>query len=181
MFSFIIPESDFHEGRNNVDLYVVEKDPDGKSILLKTNNRLAVTYSLASKTKLKTSEGKNIPIKPDVIQGYLDGFELKGSHVIVYGWAADVEKSRLPDKIVMFSKKGYLFSGYMNRDRPDVANYFKNKRLEHSGFYYMLPKQMIKYISDDKLHLFDELRVFAVLGDKVASELRYHKDLKSKN
>lgn len=175
MFSFIIPESDFHEGRNNVDLYVVEKDRDGKSILLKTDNRLTVAYSLASKTNLKTSEGKNIPIKPNAIQGYLDGFELKESHVIVYGWAADVAKSRLPDKIVLFSDKGYLFSGYLNRDRPDVVNYFKNKRLEHSGFYYMLPKRMISSISDDKLH------VFAVLGDKVASELSYHKDLKSKN
>jgi len=174
MFSFIIPESGFHEGRNNVDVYVVEKTPDEKPILLKTNDRLTVSYSLASGNNLKSSEGKNIPIKPDAMRGYLDGVELKKSHVIVYGWAADVEKSRLPDEIVMFSKEGYFFSGSLNRDRPDVANYFKNKRLERAGFYYIFPKRMIKYIS------YDDLRVFAVLGDKVASELRYHKDLKSK-
>lgn len=74
----------------------------------------------------------------------------------------------------MFSKEGYFFSGHLNRDRPDVADCFKNKRLERAGFYYMFPKRMIKYISNN------ELRVFAILGDKVASELRYHKDLKSK-
>jgi hypothetical protein len=174
MFSFIIPESSFHKGNNNVDVYVVEKAPDEKPILLKANGRLTVTYSLSSRNNLKTSEGKNIPIKPDAIQGSLDGVELKESHVIVHGWAADVEKSRLPDKIVMFSKEGYFFSGYLNRDRPDVVNYFKNKRLNRAGFYYMFPKRMIKYLSND------ELRVFAVLGDKVASELRYDKDLKSK-
>ena len=174
VFSFIIPESGFHKGRNNVDVYVVKKAPNEKSILLKTNDRITITYSLASQNNLKTSEGKNIPIKPDAIRGYLDGIELKESHVIVRGWAADVEKSRLPDKIVIFSKQGYFFSGYLNQDRPDVANYFKNKRLERTGFYYIFPKRMIKYISND------ELRVFAVLGDKVASELRYPKDLKSK-
>ncbi len=66
----------------------------------------------------------------------------------------------------------FFFSGGLNARRPDVADYFGDKELERSGFFYRFPMELFQDID------VSEVRIFAVSDRGVASELSYPKGYK---
>lgn len=163
-FSFSVPESVFHEGNNEVEVLMIQKNKEGEIQLLNTRQKKLVTYSLSSNT-LISSKGTSLKIVPNAIQGAIDNVELKNDEVIFYGWAAEVKQAQPPDEIVIFVNGKFFYSGKCNANRPDVVNHFHNQALMKSGFFYVFSSM----IFDDKDNA--DVRIFAISNKGFASEL----------
>ncbi len=163
-FSFIAPESAFREGNNEVEIFLIQKNKEGIVNLLNATQKKLVTYSISANT-LTSSKGTSVKIVPNSIQGAIDNVELKNDEVMFYGWAADVKEAKLPDEIVIFINGKFFFSGKCNAQRPDVVNYFHNKALLKSGFFYVFPSMIFDNIDNS------DVRIFAISKNGFASEL----------
>jgi hypothetical protein len=166
LFSFIVPETVYEKGMNEIEIFVIEEKQGDPVRLLSTKGRSPAEYDLAGDT-LGSSEGIIARIRPHAIQNALDRAEISKGRITFYGWAADIEKSRIPDEIVIFVNRAFFFAGRTNLKRPDVVTHFDNSTLLYSGFRYEFPLSRFKDIKNAHIQL------FAVSKDGVASELHY--------
>jgi hypothetical protein len=168
-FSAIVPESSFKKGKNEIEVFIVS-DNRGQLQLMSTKRRSRVTYSLATLNRkgefIKSSTGESIPIVPDALEGSLDIVNIKSDTVDIYGWAADVENTQLPEALIIFINGNFFYAGRCNTDRSDVVKAFGNKTLLGAGFQYTFP--LWKFNTEPS-----EARIFAISKKGVASELRY--------
>ena len=105
-------------------------------------------------------------VTPDkVLVGWVDSAEVKNGYIELSGWSADVDNSRLVDRVIVFvdGKSATWTKTIMSRE--SVRRKFNNDKLEMSGFKLSLPANKVKSGSD--------VRVIAVLGD-IATELSYN-------
>jgi len=164
-FSAVVPEETFRAGENKIEVFIVSGNGD---VRLSRMSKLSGTvYSFTSEEVITSSDGLSVSVMPGKLRGSLDIAEIQGKNVMFYGWASDVENSRLPDAIVIFANGKFFYSGLCNLDRPDVENYFGNATLKRSGFRYIFPLSGFEDIEHA------EIRFFAVSNKGVASELGY--------
>jgi hypothetical protein len=167
-FSAILPESFFKEGENKIETFIVTKK--NNSIHLTTpESKIPSSYILVSEKLIISSDNRSIPIVPNALKGFLDVANLEGDHVSFHGWAADVKNSQLPQAIVLFVNRKFLFEGFVDIRRDGVAENY-GKHLHESGFEYLLPSELFVNKTDV------EVRVFAVSKKGQASELIYPND-----
>lgn len=161
-----MPELVFHEGNNEVEVLMIQKNKEGEIQLLNTRQKKLVTYSLSSNT-LTSSKGTSLKIKivSNAIQDAIDNVELKNGEVIFYGWAVEVKEAQIPEEIVIFVNEKFFYSGKYNADRPDVVNYFHNQALMKSGFFYVFSSMIFDDIDNAGI------RIFAISKKGFASEL----------
>ncbi len=159
-FSFLVPESSFRNGENKIDVISI-------------SNLLLPSYSLIHKDGqkyMKSPKGKVIKIVPARnITGFLDNSSIESEEVIFNGWAADIKRGRVADSVILFSKGHSIRIVNPSLQRQDVADQFKKKALEYSGFSMKLP---IKLVGKPKE---SEVSLFVVVGN-VASEIVYNND-----
>ena len=157
----------------------VLKDRHGRLKPKQTKEREGVSfvpYELISDKTIVSADGKAIKVIPNAMKGYLGVAKIRGRQVIFSGWAADVKYSRLPESILAFLDGRLVYSGKTDRERPDVAQHFKNSSLKMTGFKFMVPTHFFTG------EVNPELRIFAVSKKRVATELKYPKNYKwSKN
>jgi hypothetical protein len=111
---------------------------------------------------IQTPAQTRIPVVPRIVDGYVDYAVRRGSLVEFGGWAADVERGRLPDRIVAFANGRLLHAGSVGLARGDLAPEIRN-----AGFVFALP--VARLVNGGER---SETRFFAV-SDGTASELRY--------
>jgi hypothetical protein len=111
---------------------------------------------------IQTPAQTRIPVVPGVVDGYVDYAVRRGSLVEFGGWAADVERGRLPDRILAFGNGRLLHAGSIGLARGDLAPEIRN-----AGFAFALP--VARLVNGGAR---SEARFFAV-SDSTASELRY--------
>jgi hypothetical protein len=111
---------------------------------------------------IQTAAQTRIRVVPRVVDGYVDYAVRRGSLVEFGGWAADVERGRLPDRILAFANGRLLHAGSIGLARADLAPEIRN-----AGFVFALP--VARLVNGGQR---SEARFFAV-SDSVASELRY--------
>ena len=171
--SVLVPEEAFRAGRNDVQSFIVTVKPNGQPTLTPTRRQLVITYSISASERdgeilIRHTDGASVPIVPNALNGWLDFAVVQRNHVLFYGWAADVEKSQLPEAIVVFVNGRFLYSGRTGVDRPGVVKFYDNAALQKARFKDVIPLSPIK----DRLN--PEVRFFAVLNG-VASALNYNK------
>jgi hypothetical protein len=169
--SAIVPEEAFRSGKNKVEVFLVTEN-NNKPVLSRTKNKQGETYTLTSSELVVPSSGEAIPTTSDYILGFLDLAEVQGDNVLFYGWAANVKEFRPVDTIAIFVNGEFLYSGYCNLDRPDLAEGYKNPNMLMAGFKYNIPLSLFKDISNS------EVRLFAISKKDLASELYYPKEYK---
>lgn len=111
---------------------------------------------------IQTPAQTRIRVVPRAVDGYVDYAVRRGSLVEFGGWAADVERGRLPDRILAFANGRLLHAGSIGLARADLAPEIRN-----AGFVFALP--VARLVNGGGR---SEARFFAVSGS-VASELRY--------
>ena len=166
LFSAIAPESSFRSGRNRLDLFIIS-EAEKKIILSRVYRKKMISFSLSSSNGLTSSDGEKIRIVHDAILGSLDTIKLKDDIVSFIGWAAGKNSSNHLDIIAVFVNDTFFYSGEINRNRPDVAEYFNNKDLLRSGFHYQFSSGLFEDIKKA------QIRIFGISKSGVASELGY--------
>jgi hypothetical protein len=111
---------------------------------------------------IQTPAQTRIPVVPGVVDGYVDNAVRRGSLVEFGGWAADVERGRLPDRVLAFANERLLQVGSIGLARADLAPEIRN-----AGFVFALP--VARLVNGGER---SDVRCFAV-SDGTASELRY--------
>jgi hypothetical protein len=129
-FYFVVPEDSFRSGENEVKIFIIETSADGKIQLLKTNK---IDCSLNASNTVN-SNGQEIPITSDAIQGRIDRVDTTAKVIIVHGWAVDTKKSKLIDDVVLFVNGEKATSEKTTIKRAGVAKLFKNPNFKMSGY-----------------------------------------------
>lgn len=168
IFSTVIPEDAFRQGKNDIRFYLVSTKANGEQYLVSSDNKL--NYTLKADHILTTS-GKRLPIVVQGLQGRVDDISADrtdGNNVRIAGWAANAEKSKPVDAVLVFAN-GKFFNAYRTTIlRPDIAKSFRAKELQLSGFKDLIPAKLIPNLRN--------IRVFAISGE-IASELGYKPSL----
>ncbi len=161
--SFLLSDEALREGANDVTLFAIVES--GGHVALAP--LLLPTWELqggAGRTQLRRSDGRVVEIRPDALQGSVYGATVEDGRLRLVGWAADVDRSRVSDAIVVTADDVPIFSGTSRQPMDRIARRFDDPALRDAGFVHELPLQL--FDGDPR----GRLRVFAVCGD-VATEL----------
>lgn len=113
------------------------------------------------------SHGRVMPVVPGAVPGYVDQGDLAEGQTTIFGWAADIRRSEVAKRIFIFANGELIYDAPTNTERPDVAQAFNDTGIQRAGFHYTFPEAGLTPT--------DDVRVFAVSHQDVASELRYPK------
>ncbi|MDQ3890487.1 MAG: sulfatase-like hydrolase/transferase [Actinomycetota bacterium] len=166
LFSALLRESAFRQGRNEVDVFAV-RAREGRLGL----EQLGGTDGGASYA-LRTVKGADeiaaghrpIPVVSGAVQGEVEDWFFEADTVRIGGWAGDMAEREPADLVVAFADGQLVYSGTPSVGRADLAERYPG--LGRSGFVAELPRTLLA--SDGE----KEVRFFAIRGD-VASELAY--------
>ena len=112
------------------------------------------------------SDGAIIPVVPEAVLGYVDDVTPAEGQATILGWAADVTRSEVAERILIFADGQLIHAGPTNSERPDVAQVFNAVGIQSSGFRFTFPVPRPAGAAED-------LRIFALSHRNVASELPY--------
>jgi len=126
--------------------------------------RIITHYKLENDYTL-SSDGKNIPIIPNEIYGWIDKIaNLNDRYYYLKRWAVDVKNSRLVDEILVFVDKKFIRAVQTLGSRPDIGKTFNKEHLVKVGYHTFFPSNIVNHNSD--------IRIIAVSNGR-ASELNY--------
>jgi hypothetical protein len=165
-FAAFPPESAFVRGRNEVRVFVVFPEADGRLRLAETERQSFKDYTLAvapggSNSAVLLKSGKALRMDQEIGAGFIESaeVELKGDKaLIVSGWAVNKVERRPADVIVVFEDNKLLYAGRLEVARHDVALEFQSEALVTTGFDYALR------VTEPSEFRSARIRVFAVSG-----------------
>jgi hypothetical protein len=131
-------------------------------------------YSLATgrhgSTTLRGIDDKLYVVANAGSAGTVDTVESESDGLSIYGWALQAKQHRLPRQVVVFLDGNYVCSDTCgNFKRPEIGVKYSNPLFANAGFRIR--------IDSAKLHFplkIKALRVFALYGDRNASEVPHH-------
>lgn len=167
IFYTILPEAAFRQGKNETEFYILSEE--GGLRLVSSQWGENASYTL-SKNEIISSKGEKFPVRDKVLIGHLDQVGRKEGNLFIEGWAANAEKSRLVDAVIVFSEGKFMHAGRTTELRPDVSQSLGKEGIERCGYKFMVPESSIEDVSG--------IRVFTV-SEGVASELIYPNSLKA--
>ena len=112
------------------------------------------------------SDGTVIPVVPEAVLGYVGDVTLVEGQTTILGWAADITHAEVAKRILIFVDGKLIHDGPTNTERPDVAQVYNAVGMQPAGFHFTFPTPIPATAAED-------LRVFAISHQDVASELRY--------
>ena len=115
------------------------------------------------------SDGTVIPVVPETLIGYVDHVARLEGQTTIFGWAADITHSEAVKRLLIFADGKLIHAGLPNTERPDVGQVYEAVGIQPAGFHYTFPTSELTSADED-------LRVFAISYQNVASELRYFRD-----
>jgi hypothetical protein len=155
-FSFLVPDKAFHVSSNDVEVFIVSIGTDGQFILHAAKKASSVNYTLAGNI-ITSSDGKKYPLIKGALKGHLAEANVFEGCRYFEGWIYDIKNFQLPEAILVFDDEKFIFSGRMNKDRPDVVKVFPDYPLK-TGFHFVLPLRLIQDLDNSKVHLFALLK-----------------------
>jgi hypothetical protein len=167
-FTALLPEAAFHQGRNEMDIFMIQGDLDGKSpylvrIPIANQGKIILRSDKAGGESLVFEDGRAFPIKAQKAIGFLDSFHLAEYTVMITGWAFD-KKEELPvQAIVLFSGDQNIAQAKTGVERNDIIPYLGTEKGKYSGFQVEIP---IYTFTGEKI------RAFGITKKGVAFELR---------
>lgn len=160
LFSLVMPEKMFKEGKNEVGLYIIKNNEFHKLII--EGMLQEVTYR-TEKHKVIGSDGAVIAIVPQGVVGSVDEIRHDGKGFIrLAGWSANLKESRLSDLVLFFENGNFIRAEVPREKRKDVADSLKKPKMTKCGFDIIIPAESIRSSNN--------LEVYGVSG-KVASLL----------
>ena len=112
-------------------------------------------------------DGSTLRVSPRSLEGYVEGCKAEEQHVTCSGWAADVDRRRAVEAIVVLAAGNLRRISLSGDPRADVADSFGLPELLHVGFAVELPLEFFAAA--------DAPRFFGV-SENQAAELEYLTD-----
>jgi hypothetical protein len=161
----MITPTAFRAGRNAVELFRIQGEGRGRRLARFGGSGETRLTSRTGRPTLVLTTGRRIPLSEGAVGGHLDSAVAKEQTLTLYGWAADVSRKRIADRVYVFADGQPLVAGAPAVERPDVAR-AHGRPLLRSGFRLRVFTTRAKEFSDPA-----RLRVVAV-SDGRASELQ---------
>ena len=111
--------------------------------------------------------GATIRIVPDAMDGWVDAVRQRTGGTLLSGWASDGAHLEPAHQVVVFLDSEANQEPHTVRSRPGLARHFKAPLLSDAGFQVVVP---VSVFDRDPAPV---VRVFAISGTGVASELHY--------
>ncbi len=128
---------------------------------------LVQTQSRARKEFIVSTTGKNIPIVPGAVDGWVDAVQQQNGSTRFVGWASNGAHRKLARLVVVFVDGEANHERHTSLRRPDVGKFFKFPHMRSAGFQVEVPGSVF---DQDPAPV---VRVFAVSRTREASELHY--------
>ena len=155
-FSFLVSDKAFRKGKNDVEVFIVSTGTNGRLSLQSAKKVSGVTYSLTGDI-ITSSDGEKYPLIKGALKGHLSNAKACEGGLTLSGWIFDVKNFQLPEAILVFDDEKFIFSGRMNKDRPDVVKVFPDYPLK-TGFHFVLPLRLIQDLDNSRVRLFAMLQ-----------------------
>jgi hypothetical protein len=160
-FSAFVPDSDFRDGANRVEVYAVR----GGRLEQLHGGIAGATWTLRQGRLYRG--GQLVPVRPGALGGKVEDWFNESETVRFGGWAADGTHGRLVDEVLVFRGGRLIYAGTTTVGRRDIPFKGAGGNAVRLGFVFDLPRSAI---GDGPL------RFFGIRGN-VASELRYARNL----
>jgi len=168
LFSALLPEVAFVPGRNSVDVYLIERFPDGyrlKEFRDFSQSECSLEGGETGRERIVFASGETLPVVPDAVMGYLDYVKALGRTIKFSGWAIEGNRQRIADAVIVTVDGRCAFFGpHSGIYRPDMERHYN---LPRGGWGLTISADML--VEDDDL----TVRVFGVSQSGRASELQY--------
>jgi Sulfatase len=171
-FSAMIPVGALRAGSNRVEVYRVEGGGNLRR-LVSLSSSPARIKTRNGREVIVLPSGKEVEVIPGAISGFIDDLASEDEALVVRGWAADLERRRIPDQVLVFARNRFAGAGAPTVSRPDVAT-ARGRSFELSGYRLSIPSGRARELTD-----VSRIRVFALSANR-ASELRPSKAVTSK-
>ena len=129
---------------------------------------LVQTQSGIPEESIVSSAGRTIRIVPDAVDGWVGAVKQQTGATHFRGWASDGSHRNPAHQVVVFVDSEANHEPHTTFRRPDVAGRFKAPSLLAAGFQIVVP---VSVFDRDPAPV---VRVFAISGTGLASEIRYH-------
>jgi hypothetical protein len=132
-FAAIVPPSAFAQGANRVDLVAISGTGSGRQIVQIPG--ASVDYRLVERgDRLSIAQGnREFPVAGRSPGGFVDDVSIDQGTVKITGWAADLRRHRVADRILAFAGGRLVAAAKPSVERPDVARVHGDE-LGRSGF-----------------------------------------------
>lgn len=169
-FVTLFPSGAFKQGRNRVDVLMIDKTDKGIRLLripsiYQKMNIFSIRLDASGEKIMVFDDGVEIPVDMSrkLIHGYIDHLECSGNTLHILGWAGD-SRNHPVDSVLIFEEDQLVVKTRPYLVRQDVARYFNQESMLLSGFQASIP---IGSTCDD----ISGIKVFAVSSDGIAGEL----------
>ncbi len=170
-FSVLLPSTAFKNGRNLIDVYIIEKKQDIlelRPVLVQDRqDNIRLERLKNGQESLLFADGRKVLVdmSRDNMDGYLDWLNLNEEMLIFTGWAADLVESQPASDILIFNGEKLMWQVGPNYKRDDVANAFNKPTLLHSGYRVSIPLKVLETNSGD-------ISLIAISKDKRAFRIQ---------
>jgi hypothetical protein len=154
-FGGIVPPSAFRKGRNSVRVLAVDRE--GGDIRV-AGLGVGGGARLVDDQTVVLASGRRVRVGSGSIEGAIDRLTYRDTQLEILGWAADADRDRGADQILVFAGDELLVAGQPTVARPDIADRF-GKRALTSGYEIQVYSPRARMLADPS-----KIRVLAVSG-----------------
>ena len=180
-FSVLLPTTAFQQGKNNIQVYLLEQM--NEELLLRPINvkrkdiKLMRTKAGADILVFNHEDKVIVDTSRNKMDGYLDQLTLKeGMFVFVFeGWAADLVDSQPASEILIFNREKLVWQFETAYEREDVVKALNRPTLLRSGYRAIVPLKALESNPGDI-----DISVIAISEDRRAFRIdikNIHKEL----
>lgn len=165
LFSTIIPETDFIEGNNSIEIYLLGGSPQAPKLskLEEIDPRSFFVTQDSSGYHLADNDNHLWTLRTNSLKGFIDKVDRSGDTILIRGWSANIESKKPATRIILFSGDRFITAVPVWQSRRDVEQSFKAPSLAISGFVLELTESVATN---------GPLRIFSIEGEH-AAELSY--------
>lgn len=176
-FSVLLPPAAFKDGRNLIDVYLVEKKENTLLLLplVQEDHKIRLQRLQDGRESLLFSDGRKVSV--DTGRNYMDGslgwLTLKEGMLVFEGWAADLVENQPASDVLIFKGEKLVWQVAPTYKREDVVKAFNRPMLLRSGYRAIVPLRVLESHSGD-------ISVVAMSQDKRAFRIHIkeiHKEL----
>ena len=164
-FQGFLPESDFLDGRNRVEIFSIEMDESGHRLARTTPTWPWMLQPSGESPHIVSADQRRMPVRRGEIAGVLGGIVRLKDETTFIGWAIDRTGRNRQVRVALFLDGVADSAVETDIRRLDVAKHFKLEGRDElrSGFELKVPTTSLKN---------REVRLFAMTDD-VAVEIRF--------
>ncbi|MEM7354270.1 MAG: sulfatase-like hydrolase/transferase [Acidobacteriota bacterium] len=155
-FAALVPEDAFRQGSNQVDLLRVRGGgprPNLERLASSGGPSYALVQDAVGQTSGVEHRGRNLPITPSALSGFVEGVEV-GGKVRISGWAADVEAEAAPEAVLVFYRGELVYRGLTTGSRDDINQAQGLPLSVRTTFQFEVPGSRIPDVARFGLRLF---------------------------